>query len=569
MHFILSFAAGRFLSSSCALHRKPTKRKPRLNSRLRDTCMAWLVAGIVAVALAIPGEAQTVSSLAPPDRSSPRDWVASFLAEADRFTKLYTDYKADRSSANNSAIVDQLDVLRDFFDLGAFPPAFQDKVGGEAATELIDILNRLPQDAIRSGPTDPVGKELPPDIWTIPGTEIVLARKTDGLNAGTYVVPHETITQLPDFHARMIEAPLLRATPFPNLREEQTQATGPLIPRSMVDALPEPLTRSLLGTPVWKQIFAACLFFIVLWLNVWWSKIVRRAIHRLPEPMAGLFRLSGPFVLSISFALFYLFVETQLNEQGVVALATLLVRNLSLIAAGAWIVWTLTMIFTEMLIGSEHVPEEVLDAHLTRLIGKIVGIAGATAAVIFGLSTIGIPAAGLITSLGVGGVGVALAARVTIENLFGGLVLLIDRPFRVGDWIEIGTGSGRVKDIGGRSCRIETAEGAQIVIPNSVLSAEPITNLGRSPDHRLRHLVPLPKGMSRADIENRLASVRAIVASHLALDSQMNESVATLIGGPDGTLQIAIDVPVSVERTGDIDSIRTETLLALLSQASS
>ena len=81
--------------------------------------------------------------------------------------------------------------------------------------------------------------------------------------------------------------------------------------------------------------------------------------------------------------------------------------------------------------------------------------------------------------------------------------------------------------------------------------------------------MPLPKGMSRADIESRLASVRAIVASHLALDSQMNESVAALIGGPDGTLQIAIDIPVSVERTGDIDSIRTETLLALLSQASS
>jgi hypothetical protein len=101
---------------------------------------------------------------------------------------LYSDYGADRASANSSAIVEQLGVLRSFLDLGSFPPAFQDKVGGEAATELIDILNRLPQDAILSGPTDPVGTEPQPNAWTIPGTEIALARKTDGLNAGTYVI---------------------------------------------------------------------------------------------------------------------------------------------------------------------------------------------------------------------------------------------------------------------------------------------------------------------------------------------------------------------------------------------
>jgi MscS family membrane protein len=530
--------------------------------------MTWLLAGIVAVGLAIPGVAQTLSPLAPPDRSSPRDWVASFLTEADRFTALYSAYKADRTGANNSAIAEQLDVLRSFLDLGSFPPAFQNKIGGEAAIELIDILNRLPQDAILSGPADPVGREARPDVWMIPGTEIVLARKNDGLNAGSYVVPHETIIQLPDFHARMIDAPLVRHTPYPSLRAEQLQATGPLIPQFMVDALPEPLTRSILGTPVWKQIVAACLFFLVLWLNIWWSGIARRAIHSLPEAMAGLFRLSGPFVLSISFALFYLFIETQLNEQGVLALATLLVRNLSLIAAGAWAVWTLTMIVTEMLIGSERVPEEVLDAHLTRLIGKIVGIAGATAAVIYGLSTLGIPAAGLITSLGVGGVGIALAARVTIENLFGGLVLLIDRPFRVGDWIEIGAGSGRVEDIGGRSCRIVTAEGTRIVIPNSLLSAEPITNLGRGPNQRLQHVLPLPKGMSRDDVETRLASVRAVLAAHPKLDSQRDDSAAVLTGGPDGTLQISIDVPVNADLASDFDAIRTETLLALLHAAS-
>jgi hypothetical protein len=148
MRLIRSLAGHLLLFSSFALHRKLGGLKLCLNPRFRDACAAWLVTAIFAIGFGIPGGAQTLSPLAPPDRSSPRDWVQSFLTEADRFAALYSDYKADRTAANNSAVAEQLDVLRSFLDLGSFPPAFQDKVGGEAATELIDILNRLPQDTI-------------------------------------------------------------------------------------------------------------------------------------------------------------------------------------------------------------------------------------------------------------------------------------------------------------------------------------------------------------------------------------------------------------------------------------
>ena len=66
MRFMRNFAGHMLLFSSFALHRKPRDLKLRLAPRLPDACMAWLVAGSIVVALAIPGLAQTLSPLATP-----------------------------------------------------------------------------------------------------------------------------------------------------------------------------------------------------------------------------------------------------------------------------------------------------------------------------------------------------------------------------------------------------------------------------------------------------------------------------------------------------------------------
>lgn len=568
MYRNFSIAIHRPMLSPIVIKWHPLPLRRGFKHRLRDLCLGWLAAMVLLVAFVGPLLAQTATPLAPPDRTSPRDWVASFYSEADRLEAIYFAYRAERTFANASAVARQMAVLRSFFDLGSYPPAFRNKVGGESATALIDILNRLPQDEILSGPADSLDAKSLPDHWTIPGTEIVLSRQIIGLNAGMYLVQPEVIDRLQDFHARIIDAPLLRGTSFANLRLEHIQTTGPLVPQAVVDSLPMVLKRPILGTPIWKQIVAASLFFFVLWLNVLWWRFVKRTLERLPEVLAGLLRLSGPILFATSFVAYHLFIENQLNVQGSVALGTLALRNLSLIATGAWLVWTVAMIFSELLISSERLPNERLDAHLTRLIGKIFGTVGAIATFIFGLSTIGIPAAGLITSLGVGGIGIALAARVTIENLIGGLNLLIDRPFRVGDWVAIGEDSGRLTDIGARSCRFKKVDGTQVVIPNSVLSAQPIVNLGPGPKHRLKHVLSLPDGMSREDVEIRLASVRAVIAANPMFNSPTPDTSAKLINASDGTLKIDINVRVNTDSARDFDTIRTETLLALLLPAS-
>ena len=192
---------------------------------LRATAM------LVLLAVFAPAHAQDARVLAPPDMSSPRATLNSFLEEAVRLEALYSRSRAEKTFANVRAFVRQMEVLQGFFDLSAVPPAFRRKVGSRAATELIDILVRLPPQDLNAAPGGPqYDPKQTPAYWVIPNTEIALARMTDGPNAGQYRIAAEMLERLPEFHSRIIDQPPLRPTAYPDLRSMQVQSTGPLIP---------------------------------------------------------------------------------------------------------------------------------------------------------------------------------------------------------------------------------------------------------------------------------------------------------------------------------------------------
>lgn len=83
---------------------------------------------------------------------------------------------------------------------------------------------------------------------------------------------------------------------------------------------------------------------------------------------------------------------------------------------------------------------------------------------------------GLAAGLGIGSVVITLAAQDTAKNLFGGLVIFLDKPFIVGDWIEVDKFEGTVEDITFRSTRLRTFENSLVNIPNSVIANDSIIN---------------------------------------------------------------------------------------------
>ncbi len=116
--------------------------------------------------------------------------------------------------------------------------------------------------------------------------------------------------------------------------------------------------------------------------------------------------------------------------------------------------------------------------------GLLLGKLGKTFIVLVGLIALlhqaGINVASLVVSLGVGSLAVGLAAQDTLANMVAGFTLMIDRPFKIGERIQLASGEvGDVEAIGMRATRIRTGDETMLVVPNAVLVKDRVTNLSR------------------------------------------------------------------------------------------
>ncbi len=141
-----------------------------------------------------------------------------------------------------------------------------------------------------------------------------------------------------------------------------------------------------------------------------------------------------------------------------------------------------------------------LDDVLMPFLGKAVGIIVFILATLMALTVLHVEITPLIATLGVGGIAVALAAQELLSNVFGAIAILSDRPYKIGDRIQVSDGMvGDVVEIGLRSTRIKTMDSRLIVIPNSDISKSDIINYSL-PDAKARFDIKV--GVSYdADIE--------------------------------------------------------------------
>jgi MscS family membrane protein len=111
-------------------------------------------------------------------------------------------------------------------------------------------------------------------------------------------------------------------------------------------------------------------------------------------------------------------------------------------------------------------------------------------AVVMVVDNLGFDIGGILATLGVGGLAFAIAAKDTVANLYGSIALILDRPFKVGDWIQVGNDvDGDVEEIGLRSTKVRTWPKTLISIPNAVLANEKINNWSRMPKRRVKQVV--------------------------------------------------------------------------------
>jgi MscS family membrane protein len=131
---------------------------------------------------------------------------------------------------------------------------------------------------------------------------------------------------------------------------------------------------------------------------------------------------------------------------------------------------------------AEAVQEGMLDMQLFPIIRKTLKIFVLVVAVLVTSQNLGMNVTGLLASLSIGGLAVGLAAQDTLSNLFGAVAIFADKPFRVGDRIQLDSIDGNVEAIGLRSTRVRNQEGYLVSVPNKNMASANIVNISKRPN---------------------------------------------------------------------------------------
>jgi len=149
------------------------------------------------------------------------------------------------------------------------------------------------------------------------------------------------------------------------------------------------------------------------------------------------------------------------------------------------------------------------DATFTPVMASLVQWAIRVVAIVAALGKFGVAAASILTVLGAAGLAIGLALQGTLQNIAAGLMLLLLRPFKVGDYIEgIGTTAGTVNEIGLFTTRLTKSDGVVMFVPNSTIWANPVTNFTANERRRVVLNVTIAEDQN---IEESLASLHRIV----------------------------------------------------------
>jgi MscS family membrane protein len=194
--------------------------------------------------------------------------------------------------------------------------------------------------------------------------------------------------------------------------------------------------------------------------------------------------------------------------------------NLTALLASLVVVFGASGRSAALIIASPHINPRGLNAQLIRIASRLISLLAAVVVLLEGGHYLGIPVTTLVASAGIGGLALALAAQDVLKTLLGTVMLLSDKPFRVGERIIFGKYDGVVEDIGLRSTRLRLLTGHQATIPNDELARSDIENVGRRPYIRRLADIHIPLDTPREKVETAVAVIRATLEDHEGMDPE-------------------------------------------------
>ncbi len=201
--------------------------------------------------------------------------------------------------------------------------------------------------------------------------------------------------------------------------------------------------------------------------------------------------------------------------------------RISIILIFTWFFFRAIDTVTEMLKAKANDPEHWMDTSLIPMIVISLKIAIGVLVVILTAQNLGYSVSTIVASLGIGGIAVALAAKDTLANFFGSLMIMMDQPFKLGQWVKAKNGDfeGVVEEIGFRSTKIRTFGKTVEIIPNSLLANSIVENMDRRSDkeinlRRVKQTIGLEYKASAKDMKKAVDAIRKILTGNKMVDQK-------------------------------------------------
>lgn len=477
-----------------------------------------------------PAAATEQNPLKPIDTSSPRTTLQGFIAFMNEgyqmgFGRIQSYLSSSRlylTPADMTALrgaIQRLMAAERTIDFSALPPATARESSRRLTIQLKDILDRIDLPPYESVPDTDAMAAAEFKRWTIPGSDIRIARIESGARAGEYLFTAETASRLPEFHERVRDLP---SKPGASVGFYEFSAYHPsgvalalhrvVPPRWLLD-LPRWARVTLMDQPLWRWIGVV----IVLGGGLGVVGFSRRLSRRW-----GQGRMSGtrwvsllpPITLVLVSAVAAIVLAEVLRVSGVVYQAATLSLWTLFFLALTWAVWAAGSVVSESVIRSERLKASSIDSQLIRLILRLITIILAIAILIVGADRVGLPAYSVVAGLGVGGLAVALAGQQTLANLLGSLIVMVEKPFRIGDWIKVNGVEGMVERVGFRSTRLRTFYDSLVTIPSSELVNSTIDNMEMRKDREVKTVLNVTYDTPASKIEAFVEAIRQILDAH-------------------------------------------------------
>lgn len=561
--------------------------------RVNRFAAAILITFLLGLANSVQGT-EVVNPLRPADMSSPRATLEGFVESMDeayrRSNEVISTFaasdrlylSAEERQRLNAARSGAIRAVRSL-DTSRISPVVRDIVSVERAIQLKEVLDRIGLPSFDAIPDTNAMARASTKRWRLPDTEIDIVLIEDGARAGDYLVSADTVDRLPEFYER-VKNLSYRPGPAKQLSDTYRALSGSetatiyeiisnspigldrVIPTRWMLRLPDWAKARLAGVAIWQWLgFVLGLLVGTLFIFGVYRLARRFARRKGDEPGPSWYSLLTPAAILVVawFVVQLLSIVFRIggNPRMVMAFA----QTLAVFLSAAWLSVIGAGLLGETIAASEHLTRRSLDSQLIRLGTRFIGIVIAVGLLMEAASELGFPAYSVLAGLGVGGLAIALAARDSLANLLGSVLIMFEKPFRVGHTIRISGSEGTVENVGFRSTRIRTPDNSLISIPNNLVVNASVENLSLRPMRRQRLLVQVTYGTPSEKMELLALGIKQAISDH-PLTNKENFHVRFNDFG-ESSLNIVVIFQLVVTNVGDELGAREEILFLIMAAA--